>query len=58
MAAKSKAAAKKPAPQQHTADGKARYGEAVVREILGANFIEEHSLAPADPPAVLDTPDD
>ena len=50
-------AARKP-PQQHTADGKARYGEAVVREILGANFIEEHSLAPADPPAVLDTPDD
>jgi DNA polymerase-3 subunit gamma/tau len=48
----------KAAPKQHTADGKARYGEAVVREILGANFIEEHSLTPTDPPAALDTPDE
>ena len=39
-------------------DGKARYGEAVVREILGASFIEEHSLTPTDPPAALDTPDE
>ena len=51
-------AAEKAAPKQHTADGKARYGEAVVREILGASFIEEHSLTPTDPPAVLDTPDE
>jgi DNA polymerase-3 subunit gamma/tau len=50
--------ADKPSPKQHTADGKARYGEAVVREILGANFIEEHSLTPTDPPAALDTPDE
>ncbi len=31
-----------------TASGSARYGEAVVREILGASFLEEHSLAPRD----------
>jgi DNA polymerase-3 subunit gamma/tau len=31
-------------------DGKARYGEAVVREILGASFIEEQSLAPTRAP--------
>jgi DNA polymerase-3 subunit gamma/tau len=48
----------RPAPQPHTADGKARYGEAVVREILGASFIEEQSLQPADPPAPLDSLDD
>ena len=47
----------RPAPQATTADGKARYGEAVVREILGASFLEEQSLRPADPPAVLDTPE-
>lgn len=46
------------APQQNTADGKARYGEAVVREILGASFIEEQTLHPADPPAPLDSLDD
>ena len=40
-----------------TADGKARYGEAVVREILGASFIEEQSLRPASSPAPLDTPE-
>ena len=45
------------APQATTADGKERYGEAVVREILGASFLEEQSLRPADPPAVLDTPE-
>ena len=28
-----------------------RYGEAVVRELLGANFIGEHSLASAPAPA-------
>ncbi len=36
-----------------TAAGNARYGEAVVREILGASFLEEHSLAPRDAPATL-----
>ncbi|MEO5534095.1 MAG: DNA polymerase III subunit gamma and tau [Pseudolysinimonas sp.] len=41
-------------PVSTTADGKARYGEAVVREILGAAFIEEQSLRPVDPPAALD----
>jgi DNA polymerase-3 subunit gamma/tau len=46
------------APQPHTADGKARYGEAVVREILGASFIEEQPLRPVDPPAPLDALDD
>jgi DNA polymerase III subunit gamma/tau len=44
-------------PQATTADGKARYGEAVVREILGANFLEEQSLRPTDPPAALDAPE-
>ena len=29
-----------------TADGKQRYGESVVREILGASFIEEQTVAP------------
>ena len=43
--------------QQTTADGKARYGEAVVREILGASFIEEQSLRPASAPAPLDSPE-
>jgi DNA polymerase-3 subunit gamma/tau len=46
------------APQKNTADGKARYGEAVVREILGASFIEEQALHPTDPPAPLDSLDD
>ena len=32
----------------------ARYGEAVVRELLGANFIEEQDLAPRDRPATLE----
>ena len=49
--------AAKRAPQQNTADGKARYGEAVVREILGASFIEEQSLRPESAPAPLDTPE-
>lgn len=44
----------RPAPTATTADGKARYGEAVVREILGASFIEEQSLRPATAPAPLD----
>jgi hypothetical protein len=43
--------------QPTTADGKARYGEAVVREILGASFIEEQSLRPTSAPAPLDTPE-
>lgn len=45
-------------PQQKTAGGKARYGEAVVREILGASFIEEQPLHPTEPPPPLDTLDD
>jgi DNA polymerase-3 subunit gamma/tau len=49
--------AEKRAPQQNTADGKARYGEAVVREILGASFIEEQSLRPTTAPAPLDAPE-
>jgi DNA polymerase-3 subunit gamma/tau len=53
----SKAEPVKRTPQATTADGKARYGEAVVREILGANFLEEQSLRPSDPPAALDTPE-
>jgi DNA polymerase-3 subunit gamma/tau len=51
-------AAERRAPQPTTADGKARYGEAVVREILGASFIEEQSLNPAAPPPPLDSLDD
>jgi len=31
-----------------------RYGEAVVRELLGANFIEEQDLAPRDRPVTLE----
>jgi DNA polymerase-3 subunit gamma/tau len=46
------------APQSNTADGKARYGEAVVREILGASFIEEQALHPAEPLPPLDPLDD
>ncbi|WP_371743646.1 DNA polymerase III subunit gamma and tau [Herbiconiux sp. SALV-R1] len=38
-----------PAPVATTASGRARYGEAVVREILGANFIEEQPLPSRDP---------
>jgi DNA polymerase-3 subunit gamma/tau len=51
-------AIERPAPQHQTAEGKARYGEAVVREILGASFIEEQTLHPVDPPAPLDSLDD
>ncbi|HEV7742994.1 MAG TPA: DNA polymerase III subunit gamma and tau, partial [Pseudolysinimonas sp.] len=40
-------------PAQKTAAGNARYGEAVVRELLNANFIEEQSLAPRDQPVTL-----
>jgi DNA polymerase-3 subunit gamma/tau len=40
----------KPTPEKS-----ARYGEAVVREILGASFLEETSLAPRDAPATLDS---
>ena len=32
--------------------------EAVVREILGASFLEEHTLRPVDAPAPLDSLDD
>ena len=35
---------KRPVPA--TADGKQRYGESVVREILGASFIEEQAVVP------------
>jgi DNA polymerase-3 subunit gamma/tau len=33
-------------PNASAAPSQARYGEAVVRELLGANFIEEHEVAP------------
>jgi DNA polymerase-3 subunit gamma/tau len=36
----------RPAPVATTDSGRQRYGEAVVREILGANFIEEQPVAP------------
>jgi DNA polymerase-3 subunit gamma/tau len=35
-----------PRPQEKPAYDKQRYGESVVREILGASFIEEQSVAP------------
>jgi DNA polymerase-3 subunit gamma/tau len=43
-----------------TASGSARYGEAVVREILGANFLEEQPIGLRDQPVTLgpDTPPD
>jgi DNA polymerase-3 subunit gamma/tau len=47
-------ATKAPA-QATTAQGTARYGEAVVRELLNANFLEEQSLAPQDQPVTLPT---
>ena len=43
-----------PLPAAPATPGRARYGEAVVREILGANFIEETELAPRDRPVTLD----
>jgi DNA polymerase-3 subunit gamma/tau len=56
-AAESPAAAAEPEPEQASANahpaGDARYGEAVVREILGANFLEETSTAPRDRPVPL-----
>jgi hypothetical protein len=36
-------------PVATTDSGRQRYGEAVVREILGANFIEEQPVAPRNP---------
>lgn len=47
------------APEVKRADARpsaarARYGEAVVRELLGANFIEEQDLAPRDRPVTLE----
>ncbi len=39
-------AAGRPAAKAQATGGKQRYGEAVVREILGANFIEEQAIAP------------
>jgi DNA polymerase-3 subunit gamma/tau len=39
----------RPAPVATTDSGRQRYGEAVVREILGANFIEEQPVAPRNP---------
>jgi DNA polymerase-3 subunit gamma/tau len=38
----------RPAVPAQTASGKQRYGEAVVREILGAKLIEEKELPPRD----------
>jgi DNA polymerase-3 subunit gamma/tau len=37
------------------ATGTARYGEAVVRELLNANFLEEQSLSPRDRAVTLPT---
>jgi DNA polymerase-3 subunit gamma/tau len=53
-AAQPRAASSRPAKSPASATSKAttsvpepmRYGESVVREILGANFIEEHAVAP------------
>ena len=43
-------------PSANSAAPRERYGEAVVRELLGANFIGEHSLAPTDAPVTMDAP--
>jgi DNA polymerase-3 subunit gamma/tau len=42
------------APSGRDARGSSRYGEAVVRELLGASFIEEQDLAPRDRPVTLE----
>jgi DNA polymerase-3 subunit gamma/tau len=41
-------------PRRGQPQAAARYGEAVVRELLGASFIEEQDLAPRDRPVTLD----
>ena len=41
-------------PRRGSPSSTARYGEAVVRELLGASFIEEQNLAPRDRPVTLD----
>jgi DNA polymerase-3 subunit gamma/tau len=41
-------------PRRGQPQASARYGEAVVRELLGASFIEEQNLAPRDRPVPLD----
>jgi DNA polymerase-3 subunit gamma/tau len=41
-------------PRRGQPQASARYGEAVVRELLGASFIEEQNLAPRDVPVPLD----
>lgn len=38
---------RRPAPPAPAPGGRSRYGEAVVRELLGASFIEEQTIAPA-----------
>ncbi|MDQ2699628.1 MAG: hypothetical protein M3Y46_12620, partial [Actinomycetota bacterium] len=43
------------APASTHPAGDARYGEAVVREILGASFLEETSTVPRDRPVPLTT---
>ncbi|MEO6115078.1 MAG: DNA polymerase III subunit gamma and tau, partial [Pseudolysinimonas sp.] len=43
-----------PVAQADARASRARYGEAVVRELLGANFIEETNLAPRDRPVTLE----
>ncbi|MDQ1598356.1 MAG: polymerase subunit gamma/tau, partial [Microbacteriaceae bacterium] len=45
--------APKRAPPVAMANGKQRYGESVVREILGASFIEEQDVAPRVAPREL-----
>jgi DNA polymerase-3 subunit gamma/tau len=40
-------------PQEPASAGPSRYGEAVVRELLNASFIEETTIAPRDRPVTL-----
>ncbi|MGN6503917.1 MAG: DNA polymerase III subunit gamma and tau, partial [Pseudolysinimonas sp.] len=52
-AAQPPAADPAPTPVSAASAGPSRYGEAVVRELLNASFIEETSLAPRDRPVPL-----
>ncbi|MDP9027048.1 MAG: hypothetical protein M3N46_05750, partial [Actinomycetota bacterium] len=54
-AAKTSSAPEPTTPRRGQPQASARYGEAVVRELLGASFIEEQNLAPRDRPVPLDT---
>jgi DNA polymerase-3 subunit gamma/tau len=52
--AKTSSAPEPTTPRRGQPQASARYGEAVVRELLGASFIEEQNLAPRDVPVPLD----